>query len=107
MTAQKFRQLCKENKLPFEIPKKPERVFDNFNYCDFLNDGINKGGEDFYYSLNQIKIIVINENIKSRTEWRNFIKNKNKDIRVPGSPDWTYRKIWNGWGDFLNKKVRV
>jgi hypothetical protein len=106
MTAQKFRQLCKEKKLPLEIPKKPERVFENFNYCDFLNDGINNGGEDFYYTIEKSKLIVIEEKINSVSEWRNFIRNKNKDIRVPGSPDWTYRKIWKGWDDFLNKKVR-
>jgi hypothetical protein len=46
------------------------------------------------------------EKINSVLEWRKFIKDKNKDIRVPGSPDWTYRKIWVGWDDFLNKKVR-
>jgi hypothetical protein len=64
------------------------------------------GGEEFYYPLEQTKLIVINENIKSVSEWRNFIKHKNKDIRIPGSPDWTYRKLWNSWDDFLNKKVR-
>lgn len=106
ITTKEFRELCKKNKLPREIPKKPERVFDNFNYSNFLNNGINKGGLNFYYSLEKLKSIIIEENINSVSEWRNFIKNKNNDIRVPGSPDWTYREIWNGWGDFLNKKVR-
>jgi hypothetical protein len=107
MTAKEFRELCKENKLPSQIPKKPERIFNDFSYSIFLNDGANKGGEDFYYSLEESKLIAVTEKINSVFEWRNFIKNKNKDIRVPGSPDWTYRKIWNGWNNFLNKKVRV
>jgi hypothetical protein len=108
MTVKDFRKLCKDNELPIQIPKKPERVFNDFNYSDFLNGGINKKkkSDDFYYSLEELKLIVKENNINKVSEWRNFIKEKNKDKRIPGSPDWTYRDKWVSWNDFLNKKVR-
>ena len=104
ITVEEFRNLTKNRILPSEIPKKPERVFDNFSYSVFLNNK-NKRDKNFYISFLECKNIAKKNNIKSRNEWTKFVKNSENN-NLPGSPDWTYSEVWVSWFDFLDKKVQ-
>jgi hypothetical protein len=39
--------------------------------------------------------------LRSNNEWRMYWKSHNKPDYIPAAPERTYKKEWNGWGDFL------
>ena len=54
---------------------------------------------------------AINFHFKGEREWRKFIKNKSKKLKIPCRPNISpsYKKEWKNWGNFLgkeNKKIR-
>ena len=102
MTVAVFRLLSKENKLPAEIPKKPERVFDNFSYIEFLST---ERGKKYYESFERCKEIAQKIQIKSRNEWVKYVKTYKLKPKLPGSPDSTYKEHWISWDDFLKKNL--
>ena len=40
-------------------------------------------------------------NLDSVTSWNNFTKSKKRPSNIPAQPEMTYKKDWQGWGDFL------
>lgn len=97
ITRKYFRILIKEKKLPLEIPGKPERIFRNFKFSEFLN-------YIKYYTFEECIILVHSLKIKNNREWRNFMKNINQDKRIPSSPDSTYEGSFTNWYDWLGTK---
>ena len=64
----------------------------------YLNDGWRKGiKHDLDY--NTCSNIAKENNIKSISEWRAFVKNNN----YPRNPDVKYKKEWINWNAFLQK----
>ena len=43
----------------------------------------------------------------SITSWNNFTKSKKRPSNIPANPDTTYKKDWQGWGDFLGTERRM
>ena len=102
MTIRKFRELCKNNELPYQIPKKPERVFINFTYKEFLNLNYIP-----YLEYEKAKEIVRTFNIKTNRDWRVFIKENKLPLDIPTSPEYTYKNEWISWPEWLGNKKKV
>ena len=101
ITMRKFRELCKNNELPYHIPKKPERCFENFRYTPFL-----RLNHTSYLSFNEAKEIIHTLHIKSNKEWRKLVKENKIPPNIPNSPDSTYKNEWVNWYDWLGKEIR-
>jgi hypothetical protein len=101
MTIRKFNELCKNNELPYHIPKKPERVFIDFNYKEFLNLNYVP-----YLDYEKAKEIVQTFNIKTNREWRVFIKENKLPLDIPTSPECTYKNEWISWPEWLGNKKK-
>lgn len=96
-----FRLLCKEQKIPNFIPKKPERVFQDFSFGDFLSTGNISNSNKNFITFEEAKNIIIKHGLKTNKEWRKFIK-INKSLKIPTTPDSFYKTNgWISWGDFL------
>jgi hypothetical protein len=96
LTVLEFRELCKNNELPYHIPKKPERVFINFIYKEFLN--LNHVP---YLDYEKAKEIVHAFNIKTNREWRVFIKENKLPLNIPRNPELVYKNEWISWTEWL------
>ena len=95
ITVSKFRELCKKNELPFNIPKKPERIYENFNYKKFL-----KLNYEPFLEYEKAKEIVHNFKLKNNLEWRQLKKNGLLQRNIPKTPE-LYYKSWVNWYDWL------
>jgi hypothetical protein len=100
ITVSKFRELCKKNELPYQIPKKPERIYDNFNFKEFLRLNyivVN------YLDYESAKKIIQEFKIKNNREWRCFKKSDKLPNNIPKTPETFYKNDWISWGDWLGK----
>jgi hypothetical protein len=96
MTLDRFKKLCKNNELPYQIPKNPERVFIDFNYKEFLNLNYIS-----YLDYEKAKEIVHTFNIKTNREWRSFIKENKLPLDIPRAPECVYKNEWISWLEWL------
>jgi hypothetical protein len=96
ITGDTFRSLHKNHELPIEIPKKPERVYDNFSYKTFLNPNYVE-----YIDYQSAKKIVHGLNIQNNRAWREFTKSVDFPTNIPKSPETTYREFWVSWYEWL------
>ena len=101
INVSEFRDLTKKRILPPEIPKKPERVFDNFNYSLFLSNK-NRRYKKFYLTYTECREIAIKNKINSRNNWVKYVKTSNNDL-IPTNPDYVYKSEWTSWYIFLDK----
>jgi hypothetical protein len=98
-----FKKLQDTNMLPNFIPKKPHNTYNEFkSWFDFLG-GKSKRNKNDYLSFNDAKNIVHSLKIKTNKEWKNFIKNNTLKLKIPTNPDYTYKKDWISWYDWLGK----
>ena len=93
-----FRTLCKNNELPLEIPKKPERVYSNFNYKNFFNPNYVE-----YLDYESAKTIIHKLNISTNKNWRIFTKSEDFPVNIPKSPETYYKDEWVNWYEWLGK----
>ena len=60
-----------------------------------------------YLNYEDSKKIVKKLNIKSNSEWRKWIKNKDKKYKnIPKNPNIVYKKEWVSWYDWLGNKKK-
>lgn len=98
-----FKLLCKNNKIPKFIPKKPYNTYKEFiSWYDWLG-GKSKRNKKDYISFNVAKDVVRMYNIKTNKEWRGFIKEKTYELKIPTNPDQVYYDEWISWYDWLGK----
>lgn len=98
-----FKRLCENNILPNFIPRKPYNTYKEFvSWFDFLG-GKSKRNKNDYLSFDEAKNIIHGYNIKSNKEWRNFIKEKTYEMKIPTNPDQVYNNEWISWYDWLDK----
>ena len=98
LTITQFRELCKNNLLPIEIPKKPERVYKNFNFKEFLRVNYI---EVPFLTYEQAKKIIHKFKLTTNQDWRKFKKSDNFPDRIPRTPEGVYKDEWVSWGDWL------
>jgi len=106
--TEKWKIAAKNSEIPEFIPNRPERYYSFKNrgwisYGDFLGTGRIANQNKTFISYEEAKKHISKLNIKSETEWRDYIKTNKNINNIPSSPENTYKnKGWIGWGDFLN-----
>jgi hypothetical protein len=102
ITSKDYREKSKKNEIPIFLPKKPERVYKNFNWCEFLSNNGKKKNKSFYLNYTESMSIVHTLNIKTNAEWRKWCKIKPKEfVRIPSSPSTVYKEEWKSWFEWL------
>lgn len=100
--VKKYREMSRKNILPLFLPKKPEKFYKNFKWCEYLFSTKNNKSKDFYMSFEDARNIVRTLGLKTNKEWRSWRLNRSIDyIRIPGSPEYTYKDKWVSWEDWL------
>jgi superfamily II DNA or RNA helicase len=94
---------CKSGKRPRNIPSSPSRTYceEWKGWGDWLGTGIIANQNKEYYSFVQARKLVHSLGLKSRTEWRKFVKSSEKPENLPSNPARTYKQHWKGFGDWL------
>jgi hypothetical protein len=102
LTYKTFRLFSRNNTLPRGIPKKPEKVFENFTASDFFSS-YSKLPKRYYYTFEESLKLVHTLNIKTNYEWKKYVKLGIMDKRIPSSPYSTYKEEWTTWYHWLGK----
>jgi hypothetical protein len=107
-TQQMWNDYKKLYGLPDNIPKYPQKVYKNRgweSWGDFT--GHVSPNRIVFMSYEEVKKITQDNNIKSREEWKEFIKSNKKTFNIPVNPDQTYKNSgWEGWSAFFGKNGR-
>lgn len=104
-----WKKLAKENKIPKEIPNRPERYYKNrgwISWGDFLGTNRIANQKKFFLSYEET-IKWLKENnfcFNSNKDWLSFCK-KEKPVFIPSNPDKNYKN--NGWIGFTAFFKRV
>ena len=87
---------------PPDIPSAPQSVYkgDWMNWGDFLGTGNVSSWKRAFASYSEAKAWVRENNITTRTEFRDFQKPK----YIPSNPRRVYADEWTNWNDFLGSK---
>jgi hypothetical protein len=98
-SSEEWFQYAKSNNKPNDIPSNPRGVYKNkgfVNMADWL------GVE--YVSFNEAKKHVVEQNIKTKLEFKQYTRLNGKFCNIPICPDAVYKSEWKGWADFLGKE---
>lgn len=102
ITSKDYREKSKNNELPIFLPKKPEKVYENFKWSEFLCNNGKKKDKSFYLSYDESIKIVHSLKLKNNIEWRRWCKTKPKEfVRIPSSPSTVYKEDWKNWFQWL------
>ena len=105
LTQKKWKEYCKSNKKPKDIPSNPNLVYKNKGwngYPDWLGTNYVPNQERKYKSFSNARTFARNLELDSRTDWNNYCKSGDKPDDIHTNPDKFYKnKGWNGMGDFL------
>jgi len=100
-----WQSLCKENKIPKNIPKDPGKTYKNkgwTNWGDFLGTGTIANKNKKHRSFRKASQFARSLKLKSRREWDDFCKSSKKPDDIPQDPVQIYKnKGWKGFGDWL------
>lgn len=103
-----WKKLAKDNKIPKEIPNRPERYYKNkgwISWGDFLGTNRVANQKRTFISYEET-ISWLKENklfFNSKKDWLSFCK-KGKPIFIPSNPDKSYKNTgWTGFGNFFQK----
>ncbi|MDA9596964.1 DEAD/DEAH box helicase family protein [Flavobacteriaceae bacterium] len=89
------------------IPSDPPRVYslDWVSWGDFLGTGTIATRERKFFDFKEGRKYVRSLNLKSNKEWRWFCSSGRKPNNLPSNPQYSYKKDWISWGDFLGTGV--
>ena len=107
-TIRDWRNLINEKKLPDNIPKTPNKVYDEWiNWYDFLkNENKTIKNDKNYLSYDDAKqFIKGNYNITKLNDWRILVKQNKISECIPNRPYRYYKKEWISWNDFFSIKL--
>jgi superfamily II DNA or RNA helicase len=106
-STKEWANYCSSGNKPSGIPNRPSAVYRNKGWQgwgDWLGTGTIAHFNKKYISLEELKLIVQNKNIKSQSEWHNFYKNLEDKSNIPSNPQRTFKDNgWVNWADFLGK----
>ena len=98
-------EYCKSGKIPFDIPKDPQKSFKNkgwISWGDWLGTGRIAAQNKVWRPFEEAKQFAISLNLQGESDWRKFTKSKEKPKDIPVDPAAAYKN--NGWksmGDWL------
>ena len=99
----------KEVGFPNNIPKYPQKVYKDKGWVNWgsFTGYISPNTVDFM-SYSEAVNLVQSKGIKSREEWRMFVKSVDRPFNLPTNPAQTYKdKGWGGWSSFFGKVGRT
>ena len=94
---------CKSGKKPKNIPSSPSRTYREEwkSWGDWLGSNRIANQNKEYYSFVEARKLVQSLGLKSRYEWRRYVKSGSKPEKIPSDPAGPYKKDWKGFGDWL------
>lgn len=100
-----WNKYSKDKKIPNNIPANPQRIYkDNgwVNSGDWLGTGKIANQFKSFTNYKNASKYAASLNLKSKTEWRTFLKSGKKPSNIPSIPEEYYKeKGWISWGDWL------
>jgi len=93
------------NRTP-DIPSCPYKEYKDkwINWNIFLKNGKLSNKSRKFISYEDCQKYAIDNNIGSKSEWLQFIKNNDIPKYIPRCPRSHFKEKFKGWGDFLNTK---
>jgi superfamily II DNA or RNA helicase len=85
--------------IPISCPATYEKEFEGWGV--FLGTGFIDNRKRKYRSYKDAKKYAHSLKLKSQTQWRKHAKSKNFPEDIPSRSDRTYKKQFEGWGNFL------
>lgn len=99
---------------PSRMPKRPDRAYKNNNFLWSKFLGVKNNFPSIrkktFVSYEECQQFVARNNIKSRTEWREFLRNYEKPDNIPAHPELVYRGTktkpgkWISYNKFFDTK---
>ena len=102
-TTMDWRRLSKLNKLPIELPKRPDEHYKLsawVSWSDWLGIEIISNKNKIFLQYADAKNFVKQLNLKSNLEWRKYCNSGEKPENIPSSPYCEYKE-WCNWQDWL------
>jgi len=102
-----WREFYKSKKIPLDIPTTPYRTYKNKGWKgwgDWLGTGNVASYNRKFLSFNEAKKYVSSLELKSYTEWFQYVRSGNKPDFIPIDPSQTYRKEWASWKNWLSRE---
>jgi len=100
-----WREYCKSENLPADIPSNPNNTYSNKGWKgigDWLGTGTIATKDREYKQFKAARDFVHELFLKNQNEWREYCKSGNKPDDIPFAPHHTYKnKGWKGFGDWL------
>jgi hypothetical protein len=92
---------CKSGKRPANIPASPHESYKDEwkGYGDWTGTG--RVRHTKFLPFEEAREYARSLNLDSVTSWNNFTESKKRPSNIPANPETTYKKDWQGWGDFL------
>ena len=97
-----WKNYCKSDQKPIELPNSPEKVYKNKEWIgisDWLGTGKARPNTPIG-SFKDVKEFVYKLRLKNMKEWRLYCKSGEKPVNIPYAPQDKYKE-WRGWADFL------
>jgi len=97
-----WNDLVKQNKIPKNIPKAPEKFYKEWNgWSKFLENTIH------YMDYSDARKFIKSKKIVGDSSFRNYKKNNSLPNNFPRAPDSFYKKqgTWISWGNFCGTGV--
>jgi Phage-integrase repeat unit len=96
-------EYSKSGKKPIYIPSDPRKPYkdDWKGWGDWLGTGYVANQKREYRPFAEAQKFVRQLRLKSRYEWSEYCKSKNKPNNIPTQPRPIYKDDWKGWGDWL------
>jgi hypothetical protein len=95
----KWREYCKSDDMPNDIPSHPDTNYKNEwkGYGDWLGNGNTRDFKTFTEAREFVRKLVL----KGPQEWHDYCKSGNKPDYIPNRPDSVYKNKWKSWGSFF------
>ena len=104
-----WRECCRSQKLPTDIPKAPWQSYKNKGWIsigDWLGTGVVAGKFREYLPFETARAQARKLGLKSSTEWVNYCRSGKNPENIPGNPDRVYKdEGWQSWGDWLGTGI--
>jgi len=107
-SGEEFKNFCKINKRPLDIPTQPNRVYLKDGWLsmgDFLGTGRVADQYKEFTSFEDAKFFAHSLKLKSSSEWSKYCNTGQLPNKYPKAPRYAYIDKWNGWGDFLGSGI--
>jgi len=107
-SVSEWRIYCQSGELPSDISGSPHNTYKDtgwINYGDWIGNGRIADGQQDWVSIEEAKLYVRKNNIKSKGEWMLFIKENNLPDNIPSNPYGVYKRTneWKSWTDFFGQ----